>query len=230
MITASASFCVQVKSNEQPIRYVKPHAVDWIFHQDNPLFICTANKNTHSLKVFSTWRMLNVFLYKSPSIIRLIMKNQKKGDYIHYRKEETQADIYLGDPVIELSVNDINNKDILKKSRLILKDWISIDRLNLARREAGLYWVEGPIKYSTNIELKDNNQDLRFYSNQKNLNISMDNFVRGCIGAYIDLEKTPSKKVELELLQKEIAVFINKNKRAFDPYHMRLLQSFRLIK
>jgi len=160
LIKAGPSFAVQVKANDRPIVYKKGHAINWIANQENPFFIIICDVKTESLRVFSTWNMLNAFLLKGGKPVRLIPKTPKKGkkDIQWITKgsnKEPQLDIYLGRPILEFSSKDLVDKQKAAFFADTLKEWILLDRENIVRRAAKMYWVSGPTSYATNQSLQE---------------------------------------------------------------------------
>jgi hypothetical protein len=49
LLKAGPFFSVQAKSSNEPIVYKKPHELEWIRNQENPLLICVANRQALSM-------------------------------------------------------------------------------------------------------------------------------------------------------------------------------------
>ena len=229
MIEAGPSFSVQIKSSANPIVYSKPWAVSWIANQEQPLFVGVVDVERGALEIYSTWRMLNVFLLKTAPKVRLIPGDQKKGDYIYHTKSGLRVDIYLGKPIIKLCLTDLEDEVCIDQRRHVLREWIQRDRLNLVRREAKMFWVEGPKKHVTNQGIPSiplPNLDLRFFCNAKNINFTMDNYIRASIAVITDVDRHPRPTAALTKLSKELQVYLVSNGDCLTEWHRLLISAY----
>jgi len=62
LLKAGPFFTVQVKGTHENIIFEKDYEVAWIKQQENPFFICDANRDALSVEIFSTWIMHLGFL------------------------------------------------------------------------------------------------------------------------------------------------------------------------
>jgi hypothetical protein len=58
-------------------------------------------------------------------------------------------EILLGKPIIQIRHEDIFNESSTRRISDVLRAWVALDRINIVRRQAGLYFVEGPPAYQT---------------------------------------------------------------------------------
>ena len=58
LLTAGPLFLVQAKSSNDPVVYEKPHELEWISNQENPILLCVADRDAGAMDVFSTWNLL----------------------------------------------------------------------------------------------------------------------------------------------------------------------------
>src|SRR6266566_5366977 len=57
LLKAGPFFSVQSKSSRKALVYEKPHQLDWIRNQQNPLLICVADRRAIAMDVYSTWNL-----------------------------------------------------------------------------------------------------------------------------------------------------------------------------
>src|SRR5713101_3331786 len=58
LLKAGPFFSVQAKSSAEKIVYEKPHELDWIRNQENPLLVCVADREAAAMDVYSTWNLV----------------------------------------------------------------------------------------------------------------------------------------------------------------------------
>ncbi len=168
LLRAGPFFTVQVKSNRDPLLYVKDHETAWIRNQENPFFIAVVDRAKLELELYSTWNMQNGFLKIGAQEIRLVPGSVQ--DYPHVTTADDVQTVPLGDPIIRVSAAQVTSPDRAAEVGSTLKQWVMLDRENLVRKNAGMYWVLGPIQYSTNTPLvAESNLGVWFYWNPGNL-------------------------------------------------------------
>jgi hypothetical protein len=145
-VVPGGAFCVQVKSTF-PKRALKRSHVRWIStNMDSPLFICTVDKKDNHVRIFSCiniWSAL--FLRMDPLSITLVPnKTGPNGAaYVHQpgntgdklEDREGHFDVYVGPPVIDMSLEDFDKKSTHIFE--ILDKWIKLDRVNVAFMRLG---------------------------------------------------------------------------------------------
>ena len=72
MFKAGPFFTVQAKNNRAPIIFEKEHELEWIRNQENPFFLCVANRESLCVELYSTWSLLIGILHKSAKKIVLV--------------------------------------------------------------------------------------------------------------------------------------------------------------
>jgi len=195
---AGPFFTVQAKSNRDPIIYQKEHEIGWIKNQENPFFVCVANRSSLSVEFYTTWNLLIGILHQTAQKIVLIPGNE--GDT--YKAPETESDlseqrIYLGKPILNISAKELINDENVNKYAAILKRWIEIDRENIVNRYAGMYWIIGPKEYETNAPLPEQFQPVVvFLWNAKNLEKCKENFGRSATALRVVIRKALGKHGE----------------------------------
>src|SRR2546430_17144196 len=76
LLRAGPFFSVQAKSSNQIVTYQKPHELEWISNQENPLLLCVADRDAGAMDVYSTWNLLCAVLngwkgQRSPNCIKI---------------------------------------------------------------------------------------------------------------------------------------------------------------
>jgi len=227
LFKAGPFFTVQVKKVKEQIIYEKPHEIEWIMTQENPFIICISNLDSLSIELFSTWNMLNGFLYASAEKIILIPGNDPdscKPPEIEDDKSEQR--ISLGKPILKITANEIVNDEKVSEYAAILKHWIEIDRENIVNKNAGMYWVIGPEEYETNKSINNQNAyRIAFYWNPNNLDRCKLNFGRCATAlrvvirrAYgVDRENDIKKSIE------DLEQVLRSHKECLEPLAIQVL-------
>jgi hypothetical protein len=179
MVKAGPSFTVQVKSDRSAIAYEGSHKIDWIQNQENPFFICVADRAQLSIELYSTWNMLNGFLKRGAP--KVILRPGGPDDPFGEVTWDSNGNmnVPLGQPIIRLTAQDAIDDVVVSRIGRVLRDWIELDRGNLVNRFAAMYWVLGPVEYQTNESLIPNTRlQIGFYWNPNNLAGCLLNFGR----------------------------------------------------
>jgi len=198
MFKAGPFFTVQAKSNRDPIVFQKEYELEWIKNQENPYFLCIANRKSLSVEFYSTWSLLIGILHKSAKKIVLIPGSESDP----YKAPETEEDlseqrIYLGKPILNIQAKDLVDDDTVGRYATILRQWIGIDRENIVNRYAGMYWIVGPNEYETNAPLPEPFQPVGiFLWNPRNLEKCKTNFGRSATALRVVIRAALGKKNE----------------------------------
>lgn len=142
-------FYVQVKSNEDDITYDKD-AASWISnHMDLPLLICVIDKKDSHLKMYSTSKSwVGLFVLHSPDTLILRLNEGTKNSIAHVDREKREIIVPIGDPILSLNSDEIeSNPDICAE---ILRPWLNLDKLNIARRSIGRIYCSGFVNWKPN--------------------------------------------------------------------------------
>lgn len=165
-------FTVQVKGKGDLV-YTHADAVNWILNQDNPFFVCVVDTESSSMEIYSTWVRLKKIDYEAPRQVILIPggseNNSPSVDF-----ENGSLRIHLGAPIINIA-QDALGKGQNQNFVRILEEWVKLDRENIVRVQAHMYWVVGPLVYKTNEPLSEGSQMLLSFSFHKN------NLAAGCL-------------------------------------------------
>jgi len=142
-------FYVQVKSNEDDITYDKD-AASWISnHMDLPLLICVIDKKDSHLKMYSTSKSwVGLFKLHSPDTLVLRLNEGTNNGIAHVDREKREIIVPIGDPILSWNSDEIESKpDICAE---ILRPWLNLDKLNIARRSIGRIYCSGFVNWKPN--------------------------------------------------------------------------------
>ena len=175
--------------------YEKSHEVTWIKDQHNPFFICISKPKDLSIELYSTWNMLNGFLARRADKIVLVPgKPDDNYQQVTTLKDQSEQTIPLGRPILRISVQDTTNEQTIRRHRVVLREWIELDRENIVNRSAGMHWVVGPTEYETNKSWKNAGQlRIAFYWNAKNLAKCRQNLGRTATALRLTIQKLGSQ-------------------------------------
>ena len=179
LIWAGPSFTVQVKSNRDPLIFEKRHELRWIGEIDTPFFIAVINREELLMDLYSTWKRLNGILHKGARRI-LLIPGEHTAQYEGVTTEEDGSEqrIPLGRPIISTTLPEMMNEMRVNEYSEVLRNWIELDRDNIVRCRAGMYWVLGPKWYRTNDRISPEEVVGFFYWNPRNLEICQKTFGR----------------------------------------------------
>jgi len=142
-------FYVQVKSNEDDIVFDKDSS-NWISnHMDLPLLICVINKKESHLKLYSTSKAwVGLFQLHGPDKIIFKLNEGTSDKNVHFPQESRDIIISIGDPILSMSSEEIESTpdDCAK----ILRPWLLMDKLNIARRSIGRVFCAGYLNWKPN--------------------------------------------------------------------------------
>jgi len=232
MIEAGPSYMVLIKASNKSISYSKSHAVNWLAGHEQPILIGIADVEDCSLSLYSTWRMQQAFLlHGTPEEIRLVPSSQTKEDNIRLNKKTGRINVYLGEPVVSLSISELGDRKVIDQRRKLLHEWIRLDRDNLVRKEAKTFWLIGPRVHNTNQEIPHAELQELVYINEKNIDSNMDNLVRACIAVIRDISKHNAPSADHMRIKSGLCKFLNsysslfsrKQKKQIDHYLKKIL-------
>jgi hypothetical protein len=88
-------------------------------------------------------------LYRKPSRI-ILLPGVSGGTWpgIDYGEDGTQK-IYLGNPIARISASESFDDAKVEQLSTVIRDWVTLDRVNIVNVKAGMYWVQGPLGYTT---------------------------------------------------------------------------------
>lgn len=161
LLTFDSPFMVQIKSGSSlQIQYGKQfdkwkqEDIQWLFRHEIPFFIGFIDVETKSLSIYDTTGIWYLYCDLNTNCSQVVFKtnthpkgtrrsvpnmtaiknwntNENKGDGNKY-------EIDLGNPIINISVNDIDNAELLQKKKDILRRIILIEKENIINRNLGI--------------------------------------------------------------------------------------------
>jgi hypothetical protein len=155
LLRAGPFFAVQAKSSKDPIVYEKPHELEWIKTQENPLLICVADRDSLAMDVYSTWNLTCGVLngwrgQRQASRIALAPgATHNVWPWVDDKNDGSQ-EICLGGPIARITDADIFDEARMEPIANAIGEWVSLDRANIVNRDANMHWVVAPLTYETN--------------------------------------------------------------------------------
>lgn len=202
LLKAGPFFSVQAKSSTEAVIYEKPHELDWIMHQENPLLICVADREASAMDVYSTWNLICAIQggwngQKPASRINLC-PGDSSGEWPWIRNNpDGSQDVFLGKPIIRITHDQVFNENSTTAIADVLEGWVAIDRENIVNRHAGLNWVVGPLAYETGKPLAGAHGGI-FYWAPQNLEKCRVNLGRSATAVWNLLQGSPGQAATQE--------------------------------
>lgn len=179
LLKAGPFFAVQAKSSTDPLIFDKDYEIAWIRDQENPLFLCVADRPALAMDVYSTWNVMCGPLARKPSKITLrpgAVRNEWPG--VEHKPDDSQ-EILLGPPIIRITDADIFDESRIEQITTVIGEWVALHRTNIVNRHAGMFWVTGPLHYETGKSLYSSGQmGAAFYWNLANIPKCVENLGR----------------------------------------------------
>ena len=144
-----SAFYVQVKSSTKPIEFAGS-AVQWLtHHMDHPLFVCVVDKEQSSVSLYSCSQVWNaIFPFREDPQAMTIRFDGEPG-IRRDPSDSARVEVNVGPPIIQQTVIEIENNSSTAYS--VLKDWITMDSANIARRKVGRIAVTTFSKWTPNV-------------------------------------------------------------------------------
>lgn len=143
-----SAFYVQVKSTEDKVVFDE-EAVRWISdHMNHPLFLCVVNKSDNLLKIHSCWQIWRALLLRRyPKELTLIPNTALPLNAPDL--QDQSFDVSLGPPIISKSVDEFEKEpgEIYR----VMRDWLIMDVLNIARKHVARIAAAGFTQWTTNV-------------------------------------------------------------------------------
>jgi hypothetical protein len=152
----SSMYGIQVKSGTAQFHYSGEQLIDWIKAYNIPIFMCRANRTDGRIKLYSTWTLHHLILDESSAAIREIDFVEDYGDDQALRMPQiadTNATVWLGPPIIDVSVAELGQRDHVDEIRKTLVEWVGVDARNYFRRNADIPVIFGYTTWTTNKSL-----------------------------------------------------------------------------
>lgn len=172
-------FTVQAKSSAAPLVFRDPHESAWIMGLETPHLVCVANRDTLSMDIYSTWNVMCGQLAAGLHPVTLRFGDDPPNFPGVVHNPDGSQEIFLGRPIVRFRTDDLFNEGSVEQASATLREWLSFDRMNIANRHAGVYWVEGPLSYETgHTPFASGQSGIAFYWHQDNLPKSAGNLGR----------------------------------------------------
>jgi hypothetical protein len=155
----STLFGVQIKSGEATFQYSGESVSAWLKQINVPLLMCRVNRDELSVAIYSTWA-INSLLSGNENFTKIsfIESYSSPDNNENLKMPEVTgscAIVWMGPPIIKCTLNDLINNTIPKDEiREILKEWVSFESENYAKRHLGTPVYYGYQKWNTNQSLK----------------------------------------------------------------------------
>ncbi|WP_109438251.1 hypothetical protein [Aquimarina sp. AU119] len=206
---ADKTFGIQFKAKSvRKIEFLKDYEYNWLLNLNYPYFVGSVDINNTKMEIYSLH-----LVSAMPSI------NENCDGLIICLDDESESvngilKLNLGDPIITLSTEDIQDKKLLEKKREILKKWILGEYENIKVRDIGLTKA---FKWETN-KMPQLDAVNKIFTNSENKNIYDQSF--DFIDATLTELKLFNESKELDesidiinsiLLRKGIELFLTNN-------------------
>ena len=206
---ADKTFGIQFKAKSvKEIKFLKEYEYDWLLNLNYPYFVGSVDITKSIMEVYSLHLVSSM-----PSL------NENCTGLIICFDDESKSEngvlkLNLGDPILTLSTIDIQDKKLLEKKRLILKQWILGEYENIKVRNIGLTKT---FKWETN-QMPQFDAVNKIFTNSENKNIYGQSF--DFIDATLAELKLFNESEELDksidiinklLLKKRIELFLTNN-------------------
>lgn len=152
VVYPEGGYYVQVKSNENDIIFDKDTS-NWIsHHMDLPLLICVIDKKQSRMKLYSTSKIwVGLFMKHKPISLTLQM-NEGTDDERIFRPTPDELVIPIGLPILSKDYDEIEKSP--DRCAEILRPWLLLDKLNIARRSIGRVYCSSFLDWAPNSEPK----------------------------------------------------------------------------
>jgi hypothetical protein len=153
-LRSGPAFSLQVKSSPGPVTYEAGDAARWLSDQESPLLLCIVDRPTLTCEIYSTWNVHNAHLLHGP--LRTVLEpNAKIEEFALPTRIDDALHVPLGPPVLRLTAEDVIDSSRAIGWADVLEPWVLIDREIIVNRRAGMFWVMGPNRWTTNEPLPE---------------------------------------------------------------------------
>jgi len=216
---AHKTFGIQFKAKSvRKIEFLKEYEYKWLLNLDYPYFIGSVDITNSKMEIYSLHYVNSI-----PSINETCAGLVISLDEIQNGKDKVM-NLGLGDPILTLTTEDIQDSEIVSKKSAILKHWILGEYENIKVRNIGLTKTFG---WQTN-KMPEFDAVSKMFTNSENINIYGQSF--DFIDATLTELKLFNKSKELDkavkvindlLLKKGIELFLT-NGVNFEEFRNKL--------
>lgn len=171
LLTFDFPFTIQIKSGSKfEIKYGKQHAkwklqdITWLYNHSTPFFVGFINKHDKTLSIYDTtgiWYLYGQAKFNCSQIVfktsnkdlgirRELPKVTKIKNWKEGKGDGNRYEIDLGNPLITISIEDIDKPEIIKLKQDVLKIIIAIERENITNRNLGIHCFKEIKQNTTN--------------------------------------------------------------------------------
>lgn len=170
LMTFGSPYVVQIKSNNSTIQYGvetpdkwNRNSIDWLFRLNIPFLIGIVNRKKIKIDIYNTSPLWEVYhLHRTCSIIEFKFREEGNISKVGFPQSSNLADwpvdkgdgkkyiIDLGKPVITISNDDIEDKQLLKYKKNLLQRILMIEEENILYKKANIKFFRWIIDISGN--------------------------------------------------------------------------------
>lgn len=166
---ANKTFGVQFKAKSvREIKFLKEYEYNWLLNLDYPYFVCSVDITNSSMQIYSL-HLVNSMPSINENCTGLILTLDKTDNE---NKKNKILKLSLGEPIMDLSIQDIENPELIDKKKNILKKWILGEYENIKIRNIGFTKT---FDWETN-KLPVPNCVNKIFSNEENKTIYEESF------------------------------------------------------
>lgn len=157
-LTFGYPFAIQIKSiSKSDVVFGskenwKPESISWLFENELPFFIGIIDKKKTSLDIYDTTGLWQLYLNDEKNFSQIILrpgtreKTEWRANITSVRLENWDASngdshthiVDLGNAIISINSEDLQNENILSSKIEILREAIKIEQENIIRRNLGI--------------------------------------------------------------------------------------------
>jgi hypothetical protein len=144
-----AYYAVQVKSAAVPWRIGGRESVNWLVNYPTPLIYCVVGKKEQRLRAYQTSArfLASVVIEPLPKMDLIPGKAPGSGRPTPW---DSAGNFDLGPPILDLTVDDLRDRQLVTQRGEVLRAWVLIDQANIRRRRMGIRSSSMPPNYTTN--------------------------------------------------------------------------------
>jgi hypothetical protein len=146
-----AYYSVQVKSDERPWEFTNSGAIEWLLTYPGPLLFCIVDKTKDRFRIYHmTQRFHARARTDGPANDYLAVVPGRRADGEVPISWDADGRLYLGDPILDFTIEDILDRQNCDKFGQVLDYWVTNDLRNVVRQQIGMCASSGPSRYVTN--------------------------------------------------------------------------------
>jgi len=119
------TFFVQLKSASASKIEYEDHELEWLVNQELPMFIGLVSLEKSQISLYSTIFVNQAYLAMEPKEITLRF-GQSNLEWLPWISDSGEATVWLGEPLLRWSINDVKNKDWNENTYKMLKNFIKV--------------------------------------------------------------------------------------------------------